>query len=210
MGAQASAYAPTDEDEDLFEPQVREIVGEDFDSKAFESLGNGKPFVRAGDLYKHIQYKLDSLKKQDAIANMQSKSDAVDNINQRNVAEGVHQTVENLEKKTRLLRRARVDGVNPPSMKETQRELRKLKNDYIQFIGVKYYSTEQDFANDFIAEYFNVLDDPERTIEDFANYYTDQSALKFNGLEEFKGKEDTIDAMMVRHVSRLFLLYSSF
>ena len=35
-------------------------------------------------------------------------------------------------------------------------------------------------------------------MEDFANYYTDRSTIKFNGLEEFIGKEDTIDAMMVR------------
>ena len=62
---------------------------------------------------------------------------------------------------------------------------------------MKYHSTDQDFANDFIAEYFCVLDDPNRTTEDFTNYYSDNSTLKFSGLEELNGKEDTIDAMMV-------------
>lgn len=201
MGTSTSSFVPDDEDEDLFEPQVQQITGGDFDEKVFATLSGGKPFIRAGALHQYIQNKIESIKRQQAVANMEDKSDAVENINQRNVAEGVHKTVEQLELKTRMLRRARTNGVNPLSMKQIQKDIRKLKNDYIKFIGVKAYSTEQDFANDFIAEYFSVLDDPDRTVEEFANYYTDSSSLKFNNIDEFKGKEDAIDAMMVSRLS---------
>lgn len=204
MGAKISAYAPPDEEEDLFEPQVREIAGDDFSEQAFEALSGGRPFIKAAALYKHVQQKLDSLRKQEAIANMTVKSDAIENINQRNVAEGVHATVENLEKKIKMLRRARVHGVNPRSMKQVQWDIRKLRNDYIKFIGVKYYGTDLDFANDFVAEYFSVLDDPDRTIEDLSLYYGERSTVKFNGLQELRGREDTIDAMMVCVCQLLF------
>jgi hypothetical protein len=201
MGAGVSAYKPEDEEEDIFESQVKEICGDDFDEALFAKAGNGSPFISAGALYKFIQGRLESIKKQAAISSMDAKSEQVEKIEQRNTTEGVHKTVKQLEEKTRALRRSRTGGVNLLSMKKIQQDIRKLKNDYIAFIGVKYHGTDQEFATDFIAEYFSVLDDPNRTVEELANYYTEKSALKFNNVDEFIGEEPCIDAMMVWHAT---------
>jgi hypothetical protein len=197
MGGSISTWTPADPDEPLFENQIKDIAGDKYDSKIFSELSDGGSYVKASALKAYVDKKIISLQKQEAIAKMEQKSDQVENIVQRNVASTVHEVVEKLDSYTKLLRKSRINGVNPISMLELQDDIRKLKKMYIQSIGVKYFSTTQDFGVDFIAEYFCVLDNPNRTVEHFSSFYTEDSSLKINGVEEFRGREDVIDALMV-------------
>jgi hypothetical protein len=191
-----AAWTPTDPDEDLFENQVKDIVQDAFDLETFNKLSGGKPFINANALYEHIQRKEAALKRKE---NYVEKSSAIQAIDQQNIAENIQGTIKLLESKYKEIKKARVNGIDAVSTKAARIEVRDLRDIYFQAVGIRFRYNPKDFMEHFVADYYGTLQNKERTPEDLAYYYNEETVLTINLCERFVGINEIVEAMLVRH-----------
>jgi hypothetical protein len=198
------AWNPADPDEDLFENQVKEIVLDAFDQDAYNKLSGGKPFINAKVLYDYIQRKDAASKRKD---NYVEKSSAIQSIDQQNIAENIQGTIKLLESKYKEIKKARVNGVDAVSTKAARIELRDLRDIYFQAVGIRFRYNAKDFMEHFVADYYGTLQNKERTPEELAYYYRDETVLTMNAYERFVGVHEIVEAILVRHHISVMKLY---
>ena len=133
-----------------------------------------------------------------AINNMKDKNSAVAVESQDlGALSDSHDIVLLLEKLNKEIRRSRINGVDVPVSKNKKKEIMKLKTAYIRNIGTKYHSSNEDFAKDFVADYFSILDSNDRSPDNFTHLYNDDSVIGYNGTGYIRGQLDVIDSLMV-------------
>lgn len=189
------AWTPVDPDEDLFENQVREVVLGEFEEEAFNKLSGGKPFINAKALYDHIQKRDAASKKQKN--NFVEKSSAVQAIDQQNISDNINGVIKGLETKYKEIKKARINGLDVRSTQAARAEVRELRDTYLQIVGIRFRFNAKDYMEHFLADYYGTLQNKDRTPEEMAYYYRDDTVLTMNRSDRFVGTHEIVEAMLV-------------